>query len=842
MTETPAPEAVWTAEKLAQASFKDLGTPAEVKERFYNHLMNKCRQPLLNLLHESSSTTRDYSITVDTFDLLQADPILGQLLLKFPATLLPVLVDAVVQGQAELLREQDEEEQAQLSVKGEKTQKGAASTRVHARLVNLPPGSCKTSLASMQASDVGKILQVSGTVVRTNPVQMYESTRTYKCTGKKGCGRNFVVHADLEQRENSLVPPQQCPLTLDSSEDRCHGTNFSVVDGGSIHTDYQEIKIQEAASSLEIGHIPRSLFIKLQHDLVDSCQPGDVVVVVGSLLAQWQTTTPIPDVECSVGVAMSAHSVRIVSEKTTWQGEGTNAVGQMDQYRKEFVAYWDLESSKSKPFAARDFISKAVCPTLYGMKVIKMALLMTLIGGVSAEAYKEKDHNSQTDENVEPIEDEGPVPFQIFTDSSNQNDISTATYDGHSESPYASSKKKKRNQAVKTRRRDQSHLLLVGDPGTGKSQFLRFAAALCPRSVLTTGVGTTSAGLTCAAVREGNGKEFALEAGALVLADKGVCCIDEFGCIQDKDRTTIHEAMEQQTLSVAKAGIVCKLNCRATIVAVMNPKNCLYDNHASLATNTGLGTPLLSRFDLIFRLMDTCDAERDSNVVTYLLNRAIVGDGLEVADPAQVEGTTPWNMEKLRAYISIVKERFQPVITDAAATLLERHYEKCRSAHSNTIPVTVRFLESLIRLSQAHAKLMFRSTVTLEDAVATIEIMESTAFAYGGFDGRVDDFHNAMYCDPMAVDFEEDPDLSFLGYEYQLLERYNMLDSLDPDRRQRGQQLFAQPGNDVGDDQGWGELGNPYPAASSQPHQPQVTQDHYGRYHFGPSPNKRSRH
>lgn len=153
---------------------------------------------------------------------------------------------------------------------------------------------------------------------------------------------------------------------------------------------------------------------------------------------------------------------------------------------------------------------------------------------------------------------------------------------------------------------------------------MRFAAAICPRSVLTTGVGTTSAGLTCAAVREGNGGEFSLEAGALVLADQGVCCIDEFGCISDADKTVIHEAMEQQTISVAKAGIVCKLSSRTTIIAVMNPKgDSTYDNQASLSRNTGLGTPLLSRFDVIFKMVDPSDAERDSNVTTYLLNRAI---------------------------------------------------------------------------------------------------------------------------------------------------------------------------------------------------------------------------
>ncbi|KAL3918499.1 MAG: hypothetical protein SGILL_004207 [Bacillariaceae sp.] len=865
-SQQPETQVGWKAERLWTASYSDLGSPQEVEKRFKNHLLSltSSRKALHALLTSpESSNCRHYSLDVDVFEILEADPVLGHLMIKFPGTLLPLLEKSIVVAQRELKQQLEtkdcdgdynidhegdsvpSEQHAAAMQKLAPSQKtayiikGDAGTRVHGRIYHLPPTCCRTSIAAMEATDVGKIIQLSGTCVRTSNgenevhsrIQMYESSRTYKCVGKNGCGETFALFPDMEERNNAMTEPDRCTRYNELGQ-RCPGKTLQLQPSQSVHTDYQEIKIQEQAAKLSVGHIPRSLLIKLEHDLVDMCHPGDEIVVVGSLLSQWQQSA-VPGLECQVGMALKAHSVRVVQENgaSAWQqhnDKGTSSMSELEKFKKEFDAYW--ERGREKPVAARDFICSAVCPKLYGLKIIKLALLVTLIGGVPAN---EKSDDTEDDRHCEQgarEEDVGkPRPFRVIQNETPSHIRAVPVFfeddDSAPRRPDQNPHKQK-DTTVKTKRRDMSHMLLIGDPGTGKSQILRFAAALCPRAVLTTGVGTTSAGLTCAAVREGNDRSYSLEAGALVLADKSVCCIDEFGCIRNEDRLSILEALEQQSISVAKAGIVCKLQCRATVLGVMNPRNCIYDNQLSLAQNTGLGTPLLSRFDLIFKLVDSSDPARDEKVTHYLLDRAIVGAGFECSNSKSrdASGTVPWTIEKLRAYIAVVKERFQPIISEEAALLLEKHYQKVRSAKSFAIPVTVRFLESLIRLTQAHARLMYREIAELEDAVAVIRVMECSAYAYGGFEGNVSDMENVLYCDPLDMDMpvHDSPDDDFLVFQYNMLRRHDMLGCMSDEAKNKAVSFMGGDGGCGAQD--WRNFDTPRDLHTSH-----MTHDHYGR-------------
>ncbi|QOJ78156.1 minichromosome maintenance protein MCM [Infirmifilum lucidum] len=267
--------------------------------------------------------------------------------------------------------------------------------------------------------------------------------------------------------------------------------------------------------------------------------------------------------------------------------------------------------------------------------------------------------------------------------------------------------------------RGDIHILLIGDPGTAKSQLLRYVASLAPRGIYTSGKGASAAGLTAAVVREKNSGEFYLEAGALVLADGGVACIDEFDKMEARDRVSIHEAMEQQTVSIAKAGIVATLNARASILAAANPVFGRYLTGRNISENIDLPVTILSRFDLIFVIKDVPDRERDRELAQYVV------DFHGETYPDLLNKIIPPDL--LKKYIAYARRNIRPKLSAEAKKRIVDYYVAMRAKSedpSSPIAITPRQLEALIRLAEARAKLHFRTIVTSEDAEIAIELME----------------------------------------------------------------------------------------------------------------------
>lgn len=505
------------------------------------------------------------------------------------------------------------------------------------------------------------------------------------------CKHEFQLAGDIT-RKGAFSVPLRCPSETDPP---CKKFQPTALDSG-VPREYQEIKVQEKVQNLDIGSIPRSLIVVLTDDLADSVKPGDDVLVAGILHRRWNKNLVI-DQRCDI-------ELMLVAEHVTSNNEKKSFLHVTEESKKAFAAHWASYSSRDQ-LKARNVILKSICPQIFGLYLLKLILAMSLIGGVP---YKD------------------PSGARI---------------------------------------RGESHLLIVGDPGTAKSQVLRYAAKVSPRSVLTTGIGTTSAGLTVTAVREPGTGEWMLDAGALVLADGGVCCIDEFDGIREHDRGAIHEAMEQQTLSVAKAGLVCTLDTRATVLAAVNPKvgristeigtsdgaadgTADGDGEETLPITVGIASPLLSRFDVVLTLLDQHNEEWDKRLSSFILNGYNDGD-LEDGDK-----DTKWSTERLRQYLYYIKSDLKPKLSYSAQKLLTKYYTMERAAAGrNTARTTVRLLEALVRLAQAHARLMFRETATPLDAVFAIAAVEASA-ALQKVVGGIGALHAPFPTDP-AEDFEE---------------------------------------------------------------------------------------
>jgi len=264
--------------------------------------------------------------------------------------------------------------------------------------------------------------------------------------------------------------------------------------------------------------------------------------------------------------------------------------------------------------------------------------------------------------------------------------------------------------------RGDIHVLIVGDPGTAKSQLLQYVARLAPRGIYTSGKGSTAAGLTATVVRDKNTGDFFLEAGALVLADNGIAAIDEIDKMRDEDRVAMHEAMEQQTVSIAKAGIVATLNARTSILAAANPRFGRYMSNRPVSENINLPVTILSRFDFIFVTTDKPDKARDSALADHVLTlRAMKG-----------EPVAPFSPDFLRKYIAYARKHVKPRLTDEAIEKIKEYFLSLRerASEDSPVPITVRQLETLVRAAEARARMALRSEVTAEDTAAVIRLMD----------------------------------------------------------------------------------------------------------------------
>jgi replicative DNA helicase Mcm len=263
-------------------------------------------------------------------------------------------------------------------------------------------------------------------------------------------------------------------------------------------------------------------------------------------------------------------------------------------------------------------------------------------------------------------------------------------------------------------RRGDINVLLVGDPGTAKSEMLKFTAKIAPRGLYTSGRGSTAAGLTAAVIRDKSGIMM-LEAGAVVLGDQGIVCIDEFDKIKPEDRSALHEVMEQQTCSVAKGGIVATLNARTSILSASNPIYGKYDPYKNITENVNLPVPLLTRFDLIFIVRDSPDKEKDNLVASDILE--IHGDTEQAARPAI-------DIDLFSKYLSYAKQ-IEPALTPEAIDIVRSYYMDMRRIESEgMITVTPRQLEALIRLASARSRLLLKDMVDAEDAQRAIYLVD----------------------------------------------------------------------------------------------------------------------